>query len=403
MPPAPFREFPLPATAQGGTHVLLIGVDGYHHLPAVGGAGGDENVKRLAPGLHQLNTSVLSVERLASWFLAGAAGQPGFQCATHPLASIDILLSPGRFTEAGKDSVEVLEATFRNIRDAVRAWRDRAHTKEQNHALFFMVGHGMEGLDHYLLPADVFEDVSVPGEKLIKLNTLISNMGSCRAGIQMFFVDACRSELGDKLLKAEIDPDFCAPFLQAQSSRHPRHVPLYRAAQVKGRPAVGRNQQPTFFTEGVLDCLNHHGADDNQGDGAFWVTVNSLRVALDERMKRLSRLSGHALNSDFTDKSHEPPEIDQNVHQIPDADCRVQARLNVIPDTRFADTHLRMEGGSVLMERSPAANDLRVWLTELPPGSYNVSARDQADTTKVLATSTAEFRMPVDERKFRIP
>lgn len=405
----PFREFSLPATAVGGTHVLLVGVDSYTHLPNEDGSTPGANGTIHAPGLHRLSTSVPSIERLANWFLAGAVGQPGFQSAQHPLASLDILLSPGQFHENGKAAVSVREATFKNIRDAAHAWRERAHSSRQNRALFFFVGHGMEGNDHYLLPADAFEDSNAPGENLIKLHAMITRMGSCKAGVQMFFVDACRSRLGDDLQTTENDgEDFCAPFLRAQPSNQDRHVPVYLAAAAKGMPAIGRSQQPTFFTEGLLDCLNHHGAEDNGGFGDFWVTVNSLRDALTERMSRLSLLHGRALTCDFIDKSYQPPSISLNLHRIPDAECRVLAQVNVIPETRLFDSHMRIEGGTVLLERSPsaippAANEPKAWFAELPPGNYHVSARDPANVAKTLASRAFEFRMPVDHCKLPIP
>lgn len=408
---AAFREFPLPATALGGTHVLLIGVDGYQHLPPEDGSDANVNGKAHAPGLRQLSTSVPSIENLANWFLDGTKGQGGFQSSEQPLESIDILLSPGQFTETGMAPVPIREATHTNIRNAVHDWRNRAHTKQQNRALFFFVGHGMEGVDHYLLPTDAFEDNNAPGEKLIKLHTMITRMGSCRAGVQMFFVDACRSQLGNELQTAENNgEDFCAPFLLSQPSIHPRYAPIYRAAPAKGKPATGRSVQPTFFTEGLLDCLNHHGAEDNGGFGKFWVTVNSLREALAERMKRLSLLYSLPLNCDFTDKTSTPPAISQNVHQIPDNECRVLAQVTVIPDARLFDRHMWIEGGNgnVVLKRAPAgqapaANEPKVWLAELPPGSYSVSARDPADITRPLAGRTAEFRMPVDQCKLPVP
>jgi len=69
---------------------------------------------------------------------------------------------------------------------------------------------------------------------------MITRMGSCRAGVQMYFVDACRSRLGEDLQTAESNgEDLCAPFLTPQPSVHRATFPLIWRAPAKGKPATG--------------------------------------------------------------------------------------------------------------------------------------------------------------------
>ncbi|MEK7951737.1 caspase family protein [Luteolibacter soli] len=402
----PFFQAAAPP-AGGGTHVLLIGVNHYTELPAEDGTGGGGNGDRHAPGLKRLSTSVPSIERLANWFIDGASGNKGFSSARFPLASLDILLSPGQFTRSDGTTTAVPEATFRNIRTAAHEWRTRAHGHQENRAMLFFVGHGMEGTDHYLLPSDAFSDANAPGENLIKLNTLITRMGSCRAGIQMFFVDACRSHLGAQLQsQEEAGEDFCAPFLSPQPSLHPRHVPLYRAALAKGQPALGRTGMHTFFTEGLLDCFNHHGASDNGGAGAFQVTADSLRAALDERMKRMTAEKSLPLNCDCKDMSQTMPAIPLDLHEIPAADCRVLARVSTVPAEVFPTTFFSIAGNGITQAHPPTGGPpppptLTTWDTDLPPGEYDLSTF--SNPGQLIATRRKEFRMPVDHCKLPVP
>jgi len=382
----PFREIPLPAGAIGGTHVFIVGVDAYQHLPAPGGNGAGLNGPKYAPGLNQLNTAVISASLIANWFLSL------FQSAEHPLASLDILLSPGSFTETGKAAVSVPEALFKNIRDAAAEWRERAHSNQNNHALFFFIGHGMEGTDHYLLPMDAFADVNAPAENLIMLHRTISRMLSCRAAMQAFFVDACRSPLSPPLKTQETDPQGIGRALLATSSiTNNRHAPLFRSAKAKGLPAAGRNGRETFFTEGLLDCLRRLGADDDNGSGDFWIYADSLRQSLAERMRRLSLQNQLSLDCDFDLKDHSEP--DAPLHQINAADCRVQASLTVQPTQMLPSTHLRMESTVAgLFERQPQSDP---WLTEVPPEIYTVSGLDPVSLTPLQPPRLRQFVMPV--------
>jgi hypothetical protein len=163
------------------THVLLVGVAHYRHLP-----GGEGPFLRDPLGLRQIAAPALSVQLLLDTFA------DVYRRTAAPLATVDVLLSGGTVTAPGGSPVEVEAATMANVKAAVRAWAERAGEHPDNVAVFSFCGHGVERAHQYLLLEDFGAYEPALLENTIDVELLHQGMVQCRAGTQLFLIDACR-------------------------------------------------------------------------------------------------------------------------------------------------------------------------------------------------------------------
>lgn len=352
------------------THVLVIGVGNYTHLPDEGGGGPPAQGSAYASGLTKISTSVPSATRVANWFL------DSFQNTERPLGSIDILLSGEAFLRKGKPAPDkVPTPTFLNIRTAFREWRERCHANELNHAVFYFCGHGMEASSHYLLAEDVFADEGAIPENFIDLDATLTRMKECQATTQLYFIDACRTTFSHKLesIHAKESPQgrFGRPLLTSGVALdfNDRNAFIYKSSKKRGLPALARTQQESYFVEALIECLDHFGAGNDFGTGQFTVRMESLKEALNERLQRMAvkyaqPALGLGLQTDPGLPLHDP-----NLHFIAPADALVQSSVQITPPPAHAVAEIRLQGPQS-HSRSPSEAP---WLLEIPPGDYDVT------------------------------
>jgi hypothetical protein len=350
------------------THVLIIGVDDYTHLPPQGGGGGPVTRGDVyAPGLTKLSTATPSAEHVAEWFLDPG----GFRHPQRPLASLNILVSAGSFRGEA-----VPRPTFSAIRTAFSEWRDRCHTHEDNNAVLYFCGHGMEESSHYLLPEDIFDDPAAPDENFIELDATIKFMGQCRASTQLYFIDACRTPFPHKLegirdnliqQRREFGRTLIRP--QPNPAFFQRHAMEFKSAITRGLPASARVGQETYFAEALVECVRHYGAADDANSGEYWVRIESLREALQERMRR--KAIEHAIAdlgcSCKVDEIH--PTKNPALHLIEPHDVLVQSQVMLLPEVAHQAATIKLIGANTY-EHLPAPGP---WVDEMVPGLYNVS------------------------------
>ena len=137
-----------------GTHLFIVGVGEYPCL-----LGGDPKQLLEDPmGLKQLSSPPVSAAALASWFLGrqGPSGAAvGFHNPNAPLATVEMLLSPSQsYTGPGVAPVPVAAATRANIVQSFKLWKDRVAADPGNIAVFYFCGHGVMGVNDYLMPSD---------------------------------------------------------------------------------------------------------------------------------------------------------------------------------------------------------------------------------------------------------
>lgn len=391
-------------TTAPSTHVLIVGVDDYKHLPREDGGGPQVAGHEYAPGLTKISTAAPSAQRLANWFLNG------FTNPQRPLGSLDVLLSTGAFSEGAKPPTAVATPTFENLKTAFRQWRDRCAAHDNNHAIFYFCGHGFEESSHYLLPEDALDDPGDVTGKFIDFDATLTLMGQCRARAQLYFVDACRSPFSKRLQdirKAAME----AAINQGQAPRplgkallgneagpffEPRNAVIYKSAGRKGAPAKSRRGQESYFVEALIECLKNFGAANDFGSGEHWVRIESLRDALQERMRRSSRKNSlEEVGFDF-DPFRFNPNLNPDLHLI--ASPIVQTKIQLDPSSRHTETTIELEGP----KKYSCPPGPGPWEHEMEPGIYDVTFNFDPPLPK-RGPMKKVLSMPVYPAKWPLP
>jgi hypothetical protein len=385
------------ATPPGRTHALVIGVGAYPHL--LGGALFAAQPALIPLGLNQLTSSVAAGRAVADWLLTG------FVNPARPLASIELLLSPGTYIPSDEaadklgvahgSSVIVETATLENIQAAFDRWLARCnHDRTVNPqgeevgdaAFFFFSGHGLEKEVSLLLPEDFGRDANVPFARAIDLTTTHRRMGQCKADLQCWFVDACR-EAPIELLTSQDKPGVT---LKGDTDERfwLRDAPIYQAA-AEGRKAFGPIDKPTYFTQELIACLNGLGAD--RKVGAQWrVTTQSLRAGVNAAIDRLLPVDGKRVTCDTgSGKSN----FTRTIHFAPDP-VPVLAKVfcNPFDAQPLADLYLLDAGGTKIPRD---ARDAKRWVIEVISGTYRPGADfDPGGRAPVVGVET--ILMPPD-------
>lgn len=267
-------------------HALVIGVGAYRHLP-----GGADPVAHDTLGLRQLSGPPLSARAFADWVATSMR---------HPraaLGTVELLTSPGAPppgapppgaraggapagdgaapAEPAPSSATVDVPTMAAVADAFEAWYQRCDTHEDNVALLYFCGHGVERESLFLLMEDFARSSLSLLENALDVGQTYQGLARCRAREQYVFVDACR-EIPFQLLQqlsgnARV---LVAPQLVADQRRDTALV----YATSGGAKAYGRPNRPTRFTEALIRALDGLGG---RLDGAQWVVdVSSLQRAI---------------------------------------------------------------------------------------------------------------------------
>lgn len=262
-------------------HVFVVGVGEYPHLE-----GGVGPIANQTFGLSQLDTTTVTAERVANWFVAKA--KPPI-----PLGSVELVVtSSGPVKRDDGTQINVQQPTMAEITTAFNAWYQRCKQDKDNIAIFYFAGHGLStNTAQFLLPAD-FGDPTVLNAwaNCIDFTGLKIGMGGNTAQTQVFFIDACRESPVDLLIQPHVKGDpLCTalPFqVVAQSS-------AYFAAS-DGFLAYGPPNDLTYFGRAVLDALDGAGA---HKAGAKWsVNTYSLSSAIGLIMTQLAKVENLPLS-----------------------------------------------------------------------------------------------------------
>ncbi|MEH0416624.1 caspase family protein [Streptomyces sp. B21-083] len=262
------------------THALVVGVGKYPHLD------GGESPVADSDGMHQLSSPPVSARAFATWLLAE------YNDPERPLGSVALLLSeehPTPFTDPRtRTDHEVDDATIGNIVTAVGDWYDRGDSHVDNRLLFYFCGHGVsQGEDMALLAADVFADHHNPLNGALDFAGLMNGLKRCKAGQQVFFVDACRANSDVLIDSSGTRFAGCTPLgAGARPLDLPRrfHIPYY--ATLAGDSSYGRTDEVSLFTEALLKSLAGAASDDPEGD--WQVNTSQLLTAIDHFMHQPS-------------------------------------------------------------------------------------------------------------------
>jgi hypothetical protein len=348
-----------------GTHALVIGVGRYPHL-----LGGDSPTAN-PDGMRQLSSPPVSARAFATWLLSE------YRPPRVPLASLSLLLSEEAstpFQNPVTGSLHDIEvATIGNIVEAVKEWKTRGDSHDDNRLIFYFCGHGVsQGDDMSLLAADMFADEFNPLNNALDLRKLMSGLKRCRASEQVFFVDACRAS-SDVLIEQAGQDAGQAPL--GSGNRPPefkRRLPATYYATLAGDKSHGRPGEVSLFTSAVLKGLRGSGSDNPEGQ--WWVSTIRLLDAIDHFMKQ-PLFAGTVAGVQVPTVSEMPGFI---LHELP-ADPVVPVYVGCAAgENQQAEFICRSDG----LERQrraladvDAADPDREWALELEFGDYEFEAQ----------------------------
>ncbi|MER5466051.1 caspase family protein [Streptomyces sp. NPDC002668] len=364
------------------THAMVIGVGKYPHL-----AGGETPTAN-SDGMRQLSSPPLSARAFATWLLAEYDGPQ------KPLGSLALLLSedaPVPFMNPRTGTAHDVEfANIDNIFEAVKEWNARGQSHDDNRLIFYFCGHGVsQGDDMALLASDVFADKDNPLNGALNFKELMNGLKKCRAGQQVFFVDACRAN-SDVLI--EQAGNFAGRVPLAAGTRptgfvRRLHIPYY--ATLDGERSHARPGQVSLFTEALLKSLAGPGSDNTEGD---WRVITSrLHEAIDHFMKQ-PQFAG-AIAGVQVPTVGEMPVFD--LHQLREVPI-VPVYVGCSPphDNAAAEFTCRQPGRADLRRTAAdtdGENPDSEWSLELAFGLYEVEAKVSAQDVR---TRSIEARPP---------
>lgn len=258
------------------THVLVIGVGKYVHLP-----GGGEKEFEKHEGMGQLTSPPYSARAFTDWLLQE------YKNPNKPLASVELLMSEkngGNYAPPGGHAKQIQCANLANAETAIRDWYERGNKNAENLQIFFFCGHGVGRSNITTLLLDDFgEWTDNPLKQAIDFNAFRSGMDKCKARQQCYFVDACRT--ASPALIEEYN-NYTGNQIIPPSAHHSihgvRYAPTFFSTGL-GESAYGKPRAPSTFTEALIKATQGAGSDEFE---EIWcVDTVSLYRGMDEYLK----------------------------------------------------------------------------------------------------------------------
>jgi hypothetical protein len=255
-----------------GTHALVIGIGKYPYL--IGG----QKQAAFTDGMRQLSSPPLSARAFASWMIRDYHF-PGKQLASLSLLLSEAVPQPFMNPKTGQ-SYDVAIAEIDPIVTAVKEWKARGDSSQDNRLIFYFCGHGIsESDDVALLAADFNGDDDNPLNQALDLRKLMLGLAKCKASEQVFFIDACRSS-SDTLLANSNMYAGQVPFLPLRRPGDwPRRRWLPYYATLGGDMSHAIPGKVSLFTDALLRGLQGVGSD-NPEDEIWRVSTSRLQEAI---------------------------------------------------------------------------------------------------------------------------
>ncbi|HEY7498343.1 MAG TPA: caspase family protein [Vicinamibacterales bacterium] len=358
-------------SSEPGLHAFIVGVSLYPHLPNGGGAQATNSF-----GLKQLTSTALSAYRMYEWLLKNRALLP------RKLATVHLLVSPSpkeRGLEPGFAALGDIRATRDAFGVDAEQWRERARASNDGFALFYFAGHGLARKkgDTVLL----CEDFAKPGSggvlnKAVDHDHLFNGMsprkriGEAIARRQVYFVDACRTDLptAGQIEEPRV-PDLWEIELGGTDNRE---APIFFAT-IPGAEAMALDGVQTLFSQAMLACLDHDALRpldelDANGNPRYGATAYQLEAALKPYLVTLN--DKHRTTQQHT-MGGRVSNITLRYAEGPPA---VSVVVDVEPAADAASVVYRVEDaqGQGIYDLSPV--NATPFSHELPAGTYKFSA-----------------------------
>ena len=252
------------ADDQPQLHAFIIGVGGYRHM--ADGTEPREQSWESVGVLRQLTSPPRSALAFRDMLLNT---QNQWKV---PLGSIEFLLSHAPSDAEPDGTGKVFEAaTIANIKTAFSNWFRRCEKHEDNIALFYFCGHGVEKGEQYLLAEDFGANIN-PWDGSFSFDSTRLAFHRVKAKTQIFLVDACR-KITSQMLQSDL-PEI--PLLVPDLSPEcPFNLTIKAAA--RNEEAMGPKMQASYFTQALLKVFEQ-GALAERSNNQKWV-IKSGQIA----------------------------------------------------------------------------------------------------------------------------
>jgi len=313
-----------------GTHALIIGVGEYPSL-----LGGKGPLLKKTMGLKQLSSPPVSAQTLASWFLGHEGPSQavvGFRNPEAPLATIEMLLSPSQtYTRPDGSAVLVDLATRADITQAFVRWRERAAAHNDNVAVFYFCGHGVSGINDYLLPSD-FGAVNRdnPWADAIDITETARAMRRLASGPLYFLIDACRQASRDVLSPGASPPALAYVDFDKEVRGFNRLI-LWAAGE--GEAAFGAKADVSRFCAALIKALSGYEAEEAP-EGKGWVVTGEIMAHSVSEILKTENASLELSNRQYVEQQLISSKAFHFATVPPNQPVRVRSSWSVGPEVR---------------------------------------------------------------------
>jgi hypothetical protein len=326
------------------THVFIIGVDHYRHLPG----GDDPRAIGDANGLEQLSSPGRSADAFVRWLVTS------YDHPTAPLGSIEMLKSrPRPVGIPGLPPASVDAATCAAANRALFSWMDRCDSDGGNVALFYYAGHGVWRERGAILFEDFGATPRNPFHEAWDVHALREGMTQCKAEVQCYFVDACRKMTPglESWLRLKTDMPLEPRFSDLQRAID---APLIYATG-PGRTANGDTSGTTLFLQALLIALD--GVASRKTAGCWRIKTSLLTDGINVALEYLTRRDGAPRQQCFQEGSGGTGTPLHRIASKPKVILKVQLRgaLSPLP----ASCELR--GGGAITYQGPFDPTMCFW------------------------------------------
>jgi hypothetical protein len=239
------------------THALIIGVGGYRYL--LGGTHESPQTMEHVGLLKQLTSPPRSAVAFAEHLIKTREDWMA------PLGSLDLLISPAPDDPVPlPDGWQFSPANSGNIQQAYNDWKQRCDRNDDNMAVFYYCGHGLEKTELHLLAEDFGANPNNPWLGSFAFYATRLAFHKCRAKSQFFFIDACR-EITSGMLQT-VPTQIPLDTIDYAAGECENNLTILGAA--RNESALGPRQDVSYFTQALIQILTGKVATRN-GDG--WV------------------------------------------------------------------------------------------------------------------------------------
>ena len=357
------------------THILIIGAGLYPFLPE----GGGDHVATRTLGLRQLTSPPVSASVIADWALTELNNLDA------PLGSVELLLSPPVYRPVEKAALKLNKnpgteiatplAEFSEIKLAFGRWFERLNRHEDNIALFYFCGHGVEAADRYLLPSNYGEDNMVPFSEFINFTQTFNKMNRCKAQTQCWFLDCCRDQPSEVKSAAATGSVGQSLIGDIAGGTFFRNAPIFHASAV-GRSATGPPGERSYFVEALTQCFKGTGVSPRSDDtDPYAVSTASLGSALSSVIPWLEKqYVDVSMSYEIGGSTNLPP---KKIH-FPAEPFEVLASILCIPDQAHSIATLNVDDSQGISHlREATSSD--PWRLRLHSGDCTIKGTFASD------------------------